>query len=507
MNIHSVIVRLFSALLMLLICSLTLSVKAQNLQHKNQQYKTKKRFSIMGLGDSITEGGESFQCYLFPLWEKLFTAGYTFDFIGPNISKCRIGTLNNSGFGGKNAEYLDAHIDSIYRKYPANIVLLHAGHNHFDTENPIAGIIKAQQSIILKILKINPSAKILVAQVITSGKLPKYSYLPLLNKAIGQMVKEMNNKSVLLVDQSTGFEWQKHTIADKVHPNTAGGERMAEVWFASLKNILPTAGQPFSAQQVIYRQLDSGELKLHIFQPKKGKNVQPRSAIIYFFGGGWSLGTPLQFYRECAHYAAKGMVAIAAEYRISYLHKTTPFESFEDAKYAIRWVRAHASEFNIDPTRIASAGASAGGQLAAAAGIIKEHLSEKNEVSSKPNLLILYYPVIDNGPEGYGPEEMKKRFWEISPLHNIDSNAPPTLFFLGTKDQLVPVKTAEEFKIKMEKAGNECELHLFEGVGHPIFYYVKELTENYFTMLELADKFLQKHRYFSDKEKMDDCFK
>ena len=493
MGIRSVIVRLFQALSFLVIFLLVLSVKAQKRQHETQ-----KRFSIMGLGDSITEGGETFQCYLFPLWEKLFRAGYTFDFIGPNTSNCRIGTLNNSGFGGKNAEYLDAHIDSIYRKYPADIVLLHAGHNHFNTESPVAGIIKAQQSIIHKIMQINPGAKILVAQVITSGKLPKYAYLPGLNKAIGQMVKEINNKNVLLVDQATGFDWEKHTIADKVHPNAAGSERMAEVWMGSLKKILDPADQVFSPQLVSYKQLDSGELKLHIFQPKKGKKVKPRAAIIYFFGGGWSLGTPLQFYRECAHYAAKGMVAIAADYRISYLNKSRPFESFDDAKDAIRWLRAHASAFNIDPNRIAAAGASAGGQLAAATGIIKEHCSEKNDVSSKPNLLILYYPVIDNGPDGFGPEEMKKRFREISPLHNIDGSAPPTLFFLGTKDKLVPVKTSEEFKVRMEKSGTECELHLFEGAGHPIFYYAKELTENYYKMLQLSDSFLKKHDYVSD---------
>jgi len=109
--------------------------------------------------------------------------------------------------------------------------------------------------------------------------------------------------------------------------------------------------------------------------------------------------------------------------------------------------------------------------------------------------LLLYYPVIDNGPDGYGPEEMKKRFQEISPLHNIDVTAPPTLFILGTKDQLIPVKTAEEFKMRMEKAGEVCELHLFEGAGHPIFYYAKELTENYDRILKLSDSFLQKHDY------------
>ena len=200
--------------------------------------ETPKRFSILGLGDSVTRGAKTYQSYLFPLWDKLFAAGYSFDFVGPNESTYRNKKLSNSGFGGKTAEYLASHIDSIYQKYPADIVLLHASHNHFDTENPIAGIIKAQQSIIHKILKINPEAKILVAKVITSGKLPKYSYIPALNEATERMVEQVDNENIFLVDQAEGFDWEKYTIADKVHPNPAGAERMAEVWFDTLKKIL-----------------------------------------------------------------------------------------------------------------------------------------------------------------------------------------------------------------------------------------------------------------------------
>ncbi len=495
------IIRQFNSLLqyLLIFVFIQLSVFAVHGEKTpNNDGKTGKRVTILGLGDSITEGGENFQSYLFPLWEKLFAAEYHFNFIGPRVGKCRIGTLNHCGFSGKTAEFLDQHIDSIYRLYPADIVLLHAGHNHFDTENPVSGIINAQKSIIRKILKINPDAKILVAKVIPSGKLPKYSYIPSLNKKIAQMVRQMNSKQVILVDQAKGFDRKKHTIADKVHPNPVGGEKMAEVWFVALKKLLKPAEQVFKPKLVSYKQLGSDNLKLHIFESQNGKKGEPRPAIIYFFGGGWSLGTPLQFYRECAHYASKGMVAVTAEYRISYLHKTTPFDSFEDAKDAIRWLRQNASELNIDPNRIAAAGASAGGHLAAATGIIKENSSEKTAISSKPNLLLLYYPVIDNGPNGYGPEEMKKRFQEISPLHNIDSTAPPTLFLVGARDQLIPVKTAEKFKNRMEKAGAVCELHLFQGAGHPIFYYVKELTENYDKILKLSDQFLQKHGYLND---------
>lgn len=461
-------------------------------QGKKENRTKQKRFTVMGLGDSITEGGESFRSYLFPLWEKLVTAGYDFDFIGPNASKCRIGTLNCAGYSGRNAEFLAARIDSLYRKYPADIVLLHSGHNHFDTERPIAGIIAAQETIIHKIRAINPDARILVAEVITSGKLPKYSYIPELNKNIAKMVKRFNSDHVLLVNQAKGFDCEKNTIGDKVHPNALGAEKMATIWFEGLRRILGPTEQNFKPEIISYKKIENGDLNLHLFRPQGVKKGEKRAAIIYFFGGGWSVGTPLQFYRECAYYASKGMIAISAEYRISYLHKTTPFESLEDARDAIRYLRQHADEFNIDPDRIAASGSSAGGHLAAAAGIIKEKFSE---ISSKPNLLLLYYPVIDNSANGYGPSEMKKRYKEISPLHNIDSTAPPTLFLLGTKDQLIPVQTAREFKRKLEDCGVYCELHLYENAGHPIFLYAKPLTDEFYKVRKTSDDFLLKYGY------------
>ena len=67
-------------------------------------------------------------------------------------------------------------------------------------------------------------------------------------------------------------------------------------------------------------------------------------------GGAWE--RRLQFYPECAHFAAKGMVAISADYRIASVQHSTPFESVADAKSAIRFVRQHAAELGIDPQRI-----------------------------------------------------------------------------------------------------------------------------------------------------------
>ncbi len=174
------------------------------------------------------------------------------------------------------------------------------------------------------------------------------------------------------------------------------------------------------------------------------------------------------------------------------LNRTTPFESVADGKSAIRWVRQHAAELGVDPQRIVAAGASAGGQVAAAAGIVPglDEPDEDSTISSRPDALALWYPVVDNGPDGYGPAGVKARFREISPLHNLTSNVPPTLLLLGTKDQYIPVKTAEVFKSRVELSGGRCELKFFPGAGHPIYEWRKGPSPLRDEALAAADEFL-----------------
>jgi lysophospholipase L1-like esterase len=197
-----------------------------------------KRIQLMGLGDSITEGGGGLCSYLYPLWEKLRAGGYAVDFTGPQTQECPIGKLHHAGYGGVTVEELDAKIDPLYRKYPADIVLLHAGHNHFAEEKPIPEMLHAYRSIIQKLKAIRPDVIILLAQVIESGKLPKYAYIPRLNKEIARLVKTYNDPDIVLVNQASGFDWKKHTSGDKVHPNEQGAERMAQVWYRALEKRL-----------------------------------------------------------------------------------------------------------------------------------------------------------------------------------------------------------------------------------------------------------------------------
>jgi len=202
--------------------------------HKNVMETKQKAFSILGLGDSITEGGPDFFSYLFPLDSLLKQHGYQSNFIGPRFSILHGDTLHHAGFSGKTTEFLAKSIDSIYAAFPADIVLLHSGHNHFQEEAPIGGIIQAQQKIIRVIKSKNPKAIIFVAGVITSGKLPKYAYIPDLDLSIKKMVDSMHDASITFVDQQQQWDWNIHAIQDKVHPNKTGALVIATNWFDAM---------------------------------------------------------------------------------------------------------------------------------------------------------------------------------------------------------------------------------------------------------------------------------
>ena len=451
-------------------------------------------YRILPVGDSITEGGGTFCNYRYPLWEKLFAAGYLVDFVGSRSSETRIGPLRHEGYGGKNAEFLARALEGTFRTNVADIVLIHSGHNHTNTEAPVRGIVAATESMIHTARSVNRRVTVLVAQVIPSGKLPKYEYIPELNGELGKLAARLNTppSPVIAVDMVEGFDWRTDTIADRVHPNARGAEKMAAKWFAALTNVLAAPTQTYHPKLIRYKQVNGDDLALHVFSPTNAASGRPRPAIIFFFGGGWTSGTPVQFYPECAHFAGKGLVAISADYRIASVQRTSPFESVADGKSAIRWTRQHAAELGADPTRIVAAGASAGGHVAAATGLVRglDEPGEDLSVSSKPDALLLWYAVVDNGPDGYGSKEMKARYREISPLHNISSNAPPTLFLLGTRDKSIPVPTAELFKARVEQGGGLCELRLFQGAGHPIYEYRKGPSPLRDEALRMADEFL-----------------
>lgn len=245
-------------------------------------------------------------------------------------------------------------------------------------------------------------------------------------------------------------------------------------------------------EKMRYKQTEEGDLHLHVFKPEGHTAEDRRPAIVFFFGGGWRNGSPKQFYPHCDYLASRGMVAIAAEYRIASVHGTTPEACVKDGKSAIRYVRTHADALGIDPNRIAAGGGSAGGHVAAATGTVDgfEEDGEDKAVSPRPNAMVLFNPVFDNGPEGYGYDRVKP-YWEaFSPLHNIDKDTPPAIVFLGTEDKLIPVSTAEDWKKRMEAAGVRCDLHLYEGADHGFFNHSRADGKYFYKTVLAADHFL-----------------
>lgn len=248
-------------------------------------------------------------------------------------------------------------------------------------------------------------------------------------------------------------------------------------------------------EEFIYKEIDTTQLKMEVHRPPHMNPSKNYPAMVFFFGGGWKGGAIKHFEHHAKYFSKRGIVCFLVDYRVESRQRTTPFESLKDAKSAIRFVRANAKKFQIDPNKIIASGGSAGGHLAAATALIENYneTTDDMEISCLPNALVLYNPVIDNGPGGYGFERIGDQYKAFSPLHNITEEAPPTLIFLGTDDKLIPVETAVYYQTVMEKVGSRCELHLYEGQSHGFFNYTN--FEYYEKTVTTTDTFLQSLGY------------
>lgn len=194
--------------------------------------------TILAFGDSITAGGPRFVSYRKILVPELSKRNLSFRFIGPK----KDATSAHAGYSGRSTKSLLKISADVYKKHPADIVLIHSGHNSFSKNKPVPGIVEDTAAIIDNFRKINPEVKVLLAQVIPAGKLPKYSYIPELNGELELLATRLKEKGVdiALVDLADGFDWEKDTVGDRVHPNASGAKKMAEKWMTAL---LPLLGE------------------------------------------------------------------------------------------------------------------------------------------------------------------------------------------------------------------------------------------------------------------------
>lgn len=209
------------------------------------------------------------------------------------------------------------------------------------------------------------------------------------------------------------------------------------------------------------------ELKLYVFSPESKNTTAGRAAIVLFHGGGWASGEASWAFGRAKHFARHGMVAVAAQYRLSDQRGITPLEAMDDARQAIRWIRSNADQLGVDPGRIAAYGWSAGAHLAASAAVFDD-APPQSPVSCAPNALVLVSPAVHLDADGWFRRLLgaRARPLDLSPSHHVRSGLPPTIIVEGKQDTVTPLAGVQQFADRMREAGNRCELYVFDGAGH-----------------------------------------
>ena len=273
-----------------------------------------------------------------------------------------------------------------------------------------------------------------------------------------------------------------------------GGTALAETQLVNIKG----------AEVEVYKKASGDDLRIYRLDPEgHDPKKDKRPAVVFFFGGSWNGGSVAQFEPHANYLAGRGIVAFLADYRVKSRQKTPPLACVEDGKSAIRWVRQNAERLGVDPDKIIAGGGSAGGHVAATTGICDglEGPNEDLSVSSKSEALLLFNPVYDNGPDGYGHDRVTEWFPAISPAHNITKGDPPTIVFLGSEDKLIPVSTAEKFRDDQKALGIKSELHVYKGETHGFFNLKlgQGKKEHFIDTILKTDAFLVDLGYLEDE--------
>ncbi len=242
----------------------------------------------------------------------------------------------------------------------------------------------------------------------------------------------------------------------------------------------------------VFKQVDGKELKMSVFLPDNyADSDREFPCILFFHGGSWKGGKHSWHFPDCRYWSKRGIVAVSVDYRLKDRDSVeVPLECVKDAKSAVRFLRANAKELKIDTKKIVCAGASAGGQLAAATAMITDPKSNDDvydlSISCIPNSLVLYNPYF------------KCEEW-ISPKHHVVKDLPPTIIFSGGADPVVLEEEMIDFNSSLKESGNLSELYIGKKGRHGFCIGNKKTNRFFYWSLELVDQFLLKQNILSGK--------
>ncbi len=207
------------------------------------------------------------------------------------------------------------------------------------------------------------------------------------------------------------------------------------------------------------------------------------TAVIVAPGGGYvNLAADMEGRDVAAWLAARGVTAFVLRYRLGarYVYPVP----LEDAVRAVRWVRAHAAAYGLDPDRVGMLGFSAGGHLAAMAGVLNSTGNTTapdpvDRISGRPDFLVLGYPWLNAmQPNTTGritycsllpsiPRDRCASFEQpYTPLFHVNRQTPPTFLYITSDDRVVDVDAAIAFQAALHAAGVPEEFHSFAHGPH-----------------------------------------
>ncbi|MCX6901599.1 MAG: alpha/beta hydrolase [Verrucomicrobia bacterium] len=230
-----------------------------------------------------------------------------------------------------------------------------------------------------------------------------------------------------------------------------------------------------------------GDRVLHaeIARPEK-PSATPMPAVLWIHGGGWSGGSHRG--NGALWLATKGYFTASIEYRLSGEAKWPA--QIEDCKLGVRWLRANAAKYNVDPNRIGCWGSSAGGHLVACLGTMDDARFEGSGgykgISSRVQTVVDYCGPADftagsagiqgakegddaKAPLGLfgAPFKAKPEPWrDGSPIIHVKPGCPPFLIVHGDADKTVPFAQSEQLAAALKKAGVPVQLLRVKGGGH-----------------------------------------
>lgn len=231
-----------------------------------------------------------------------------------------------------------------------------------------------------------------------------------------------------------------------------------------------------------YSNPDNQHLQLNMARPRNGKGPFP--VILCIHGGGFRAGSRDGYNKLCQTLAQRGFVAVTASYRLAPKYQFPA--AVHDVKAAVRWLRANASKYHLDPDRIGTTGGSAGGHLAQFLGVTPgiaqfEGSGGNAEQSSKVACVVNSYGPSDF-TKSYGKsvdaaevlplflggdvEHERRRHIVSSPLYWVTPEAAPTLCIHGTEDKYVAYEQATWIVDRLKACDVEVELLTLEGAGH-----------------------------------------